>query len=905
MVGDPNLLCGRERELDSLRREVATVPPSGRLIVVRGPAGVGRTALLRRFGAELEATQTSVVWARSRGGDHHGVNAVLEGIAEHAARCGDERLFVAVARARRTVTANPGTLRAVAALGELTEHLVVPKRCLFIVDDVHLAAAPALSLEALRRAGAVVVAAVADELRGAPSMQDVLAAADDVFTLEPLTAAAMKEILERRFGKPVDMRVELDLRAALDRWSGYPGTVLGVVEEMNVHGRLAEVGGVITRTDRRPISLPTSHRLWTALRSHDGIGTSVGLLVASMTAWPVHLIPILAAAQDGTATQYGREVDNLAEAGFLDDDGQGLLTFTCPALGQTLLEETGEPALRRLHSHLAEYLFTAELDKEPELLSEHLSRAGELDSALDGATWLMRRVQEEGHRFPDDAAAWCVGAVRLAGQGKADRTRLVSGALRFLIRGGHYAQIEEVFSQLAPQESPSLDQADDWAAARLLASFHAGIPATIADVGGAVSGRFDEVAAAWCGEGDWPPPGSALSATETQAERKQLLTAAEIHVLEVACRGDLQATSAAWAKVKGDRPPEEAVERLVDAALLADIGFVLEQVVGETLPPPRTGLVYLLSRALRDYRAAEWSAALSCLRELEVTGPSSTRAHHIGRLLAAEICAQRGETRNANEWLERADEATEVRALRCCVRFGLSPGHTGQRRLLNEAVEILVVPALGQAEPGIGQLLVRAAEAADTQGDAECLALLEKEAERRWSSRAIPDAREVLDFVQGIASRDAGRARAAVASARRRGHLPLAARASLQTARLVDDPLPWLDEAAAIARRCGAVSQLAAVNTMARDRGLSLDRPSEPVQPFTEVEIDVLRALKAGAGNREIAADLWLTEKTVEYYLSRLFNRTGCRSRVELVAALFDGRVSLAGADSATFARRR
>ena len=48
----------------------------------------------------------------------------------------------------------------------------------------------------------------------------------------------------------------------------------------------------------------------------------------------------------------------------------------------------------------------------------------------------------------------------------------------------------------------------------------------------------------------------------------------------------------------------------------------------------------------------------------------------------------------------------------------------------------------------------------------------------------------------------------------------------------------------------------------------------------------------AGTGfNRQIAIDMRISEKTVENRLSRLFARTGCRSRVELAAASLEGRL--------------
>jgi DNA-binding NarL/FixJ family response regulator len=46
-----------------------------------------------------------------------------------------------------------------------------------------------------------------------------------------------------------------------------------------------------------------------------------------------------------------------------------------------------------------------------------------------------------------------------------------------------------------------------------------------------------------------------------------------------------------------------------------------------------------------------------------------------------------------------------------------------------------------------------------------------------------------------------------------------------------------------------------------------------------------------GLTNREIANVLMVSPKTVEVYLSRLFAKTGCASRIELAVAVSEGRV--------------
>lgn len=60
-------------------------------------------------------------------------------------------------------------------------------------------------------------------------------------------------------------------------------------------------------------------------------------------------------------------------------------------------------------------------------------------------------------------------------------------------------------------------------------------------------------------------------------------------------------------------------------------------------------------------------------------------------------------------------------------------------------------------------------------------------------------------------------------------------------------------------------------------------------------ERELVKHVQSGLSNQEIATTIHLSVKSVEAYLTRVYVKTGCRSRVELALAAADGRISDTG----------
>jgi DNA-binding CsgD family transcriptional regulator len=72
--------------------------------------------------------------------------------------------------------------------------------------------------------------------------------------------------------------------------------------------------------------------------------------------------------------------------------------------------------------------------------------------------------------------------------------------------------------------------------------------------------------------------------------------------------------------------------------------------------------------------------------------------------------------------------------------------------------------------------------------------------------------------------------------------------------------------------------------TEARDLAASLEVRPSGKHPFSPREFEVLTLAAEGLTNKEIAYRLGLSERTIQFHMNSVFNRTGTSSRTEAVA---------------------
>jgi DNA-binding NarL/FixJ family response regulator len=72
-----------------------------------------------------------------------------------------------------------------------------------------------------------------------------------------------------------------------------------------------------------------------------------------------------------------------------------------------------------------------------------------------------------------------------------------------------------------------------------------------------------------------------------------------------------------------------------------------------------------------------------------------------------------------------------------------------------------------------------------------------------------------------------------------------------------------------------------------RAAGESVDtKPACPSENLTPQQQQIARLVAEGATNREVAASLFLSPRTVDHHMRNIFTKLGIRSRIELTKVL-------------------
>ena len=297
---------------------------------------------------------------------------------------------------------------------------------------------------------------------------------------------------------------------------------------------------------------------------------------------------------------------------------------------------------------------------------------------------------------------------------------------------------------------------------------------------------------------------------------------------------------------------------------------------GELMWSPR--VVRLVG--LRDYSRGSWDRAYGAFDEAtelsRLSGQSTQVAE--GLLLRARVEAARGERRPCWEHTEEAggiverlevrwlaDEVWSTRGLLHLTLDEPGPAVTCFSRCPDSSAE---------ATAGLVEALVRSGRRAAAQ---EVLDSRPGEDQMLFMAQRLVDddvaaAHDILGHVDDLEPFEAARWRSAAGSILRRAGARREARHQLRLAEEVFAGLgatPWRER----------------VRSELRASGATLRRGPE-AQALSAGELRVASLVAQGRSNKEVAAALFLSTKTVEFHLGRAFRKLGVKNRTALAARL-------------------
>jgi len=911
---------GREAQLrvvhEQLNNALASRPEP---VLITGESGAGKTMFLTRLGDDAAALGCRVFRLDGESPTKPGPYGALAGAVAQWAK---ERPDAATSTLRLEVNSAVATtsraedrrLLIVDALCHFVEKVAARAPVLLAIDDVHLidddtADAALFLMRHLRQQRVMVAAtwrtdvavdnAVSEDLQRAVASGQLVAV-----TLGPFDGDELAALVESRAGIVPTAGFVESLSA---RTGGMPFFAAELADAMATHLALDHfVEDAPELPVPRRAATTVLHRVFTLGADARQVAT-----VAALLGWiAVDRLPMLATVTALTEARTEDAFDRLVRARVLMPDGDGY-RFTHGIVRDALLTDTHPARGRRLHRHIARVLADerrAGAARDIEEIGDHLRRgvaghdpaaaallteAGDavvFDAPARAVTWYREALVRLRPDHPDAALSQVrlSRALSLAGR-HVEAEKVASAALATLPPGGPRSEalVFAAYSALATGQRERAAEllAEESAAGETATALSAALRAVVDGVDARPAPRSHLSRAALAdGPADHDP--TVLG----------MLAAAQ------AGAGDYEAAAAITRRLR-TLPPSQSPDALVRATFHACL-------LSAAIFDPRD--------ALRDVATirpespfAGWFSSAAAWAHLRLG--HLDEAIGAGELARAAVDPSVGDllleltaSALALAHLERGDvvKGEEVLTWANSIPM-LTPGtglrvvtarvHAG-RDELERAVQEVQAAIVDEAARGRGDVLARLyaelvelALAAGDEGTARAANTRLHALPRSPSAVAVDMWCQLSDAMCTRTSESAVRA---YHYALGHGFELDAARALAldgeirRDADLLTSGHSALARLGAVARQRRVADQLRAIGSPA-----GRDRQRGPTLSATEVAVSELVA--AGLTNRQVGARMSLSPKTIEVYLSRIYAKTGCRSRVELAVAVRDGRLRM------------
>ncbi|WP_406170024.1 LuxR family transcriptional regulator [Streptomyces canus] len=908
-------VIGRDGAVHDVVEALRATGESARVLLVTAQAGIGKTAVVEqalRVAADDGAAVLRLGWEGT--GDTDAATVVEVGcglVVEDPDGC-----LLSVSAQRRALSraaAREGEMSALSAFSELLTEASRQAPFALVVDGIERmpqrsADTLTLLLRVFRPRGVPVVMAGRPRPAADPGGLQLTAAADRVLELPPLRpddiAALVNVHMARRFGRPAEPALADAVSRALGTLAGNPRAVLSVLDALDEQD-LVELDGLLCLTvPEKRLRLTTGSAALLPLdwpRTPADSETAQAAIVTArvLDHAEVHVDDAFRMAPSAGALALEHALDRLIMDRILTADPQGRLSFAVPALAATLrtlpIQRDVQGNSARYVTRLTDKIGAEAAGRSYPRLADCVSAAGpRLDDGLAVPLLLAAAREEARANWRRSARAYAAALHRLTPQDRRTPGVLHEASSLNLLHGDHAGLLalgEPLFALL---DTPHTEHTEDVAAAWAWAALHEHrsphtdrLPAA-AGPPTALGGLY--------GIGPLAPRTTTSDRhttpdTESGHRPTQLPSPAELQLM-VAAVGSHAELSRARCHMLADAVDDQALDRLRNAAAYADLAGACAAVLGDRYAADPDGIAVQYHGMVRNYLTGNWDTALRAARRIEVRSRTHPAAGvpHLPPALAAEIHATRGKITHARAWLDLVpDTVTHPLVARARLALRYQSGRTEEA--LEEAWSDARRARKNGQLAGVERLLLRTLFLAALHNrHHKTVRQALEELETLHNESATPMTHEALLLARGIAHHDRDSALTAHHLISSRGDVHLSVTSSMCLADIGDDPRSRLAEALRHAHRLGLGGPFrSAITRVAQRRNVPVPRIRLGHETLTESDITLVRMVSDGATNRQIAAELACSPKTVEQRLTRLFQRTGTRSRTELTATWLSG----------------